>query len=68
MERLLDKVVMLFRYLQDKDIFEKYYKQHGEAASRRALGLRRRRALDDHEAEARVRLPVHLEARGCSST
>ncbi|KAH7431373.1 hypothetical protein KP509_08G045100 [Ceratopteris richardii] len=27
-ESLLDKVMMLFRYLQEKDIFEKYYKQH----------------------------------------
>ena len=37
MERLLDKVVMLFRYLQDKDIFEKYYKQH---LAKRLLGAR----------------------------
>jgi len=27
-ELILDKVMMLFRYLQDKDVFEKYYKQH----------------------------------------
>eukprot|EP00891_Asterochloris_glomerata_P001669 jgi/Astpho2/1669/e_gw1.00032.27.1_t len=27
-EDVLDKVMMLFRYLQEKDIFEKYYKQH----------------------------------------
>eukprot|EP00884_Botryococcus_braunii_P000722 jgi/Botrbrau1/10650/Bobra.53_2s0008.1 len=27
-ELVLDKVMMLFRYLQEKDIFEKYYKQH----------------------------------------
>lgn len=27
-EIVLDKVMMLFRYLQEKDIFEKYYKQH----------------------------------------
>ncbi|KAJ7943492.1 putative Cullin [Quillaja saponaria] len=25
---ILDKVMMLFRYLQDKDVFEKYHKQH----------------------------------------
>ncbi len=24
----LDRVMMLFRYLQEKDVFEKYYKQH----------------------------------------
>eukprot|EP01126_Amoeba_proteus_P042960 TRINITY_DN4684_c0_g1_i2.p1 TRINITY_DN4684_c0_g1~~TRINITY_DN4684_c0_g1_i2.p1 ORF type:complete len:679 (-),score=112.16 TRINITY_DN4684_c0_g1_i2:419-2371(-) len=27
-EEVLDKVMMLFRFLTDKDIFEKYYKQH----------------------------------------
>ncbi|KAL8111967.1 cullin-3A [Apium graveolens] len=27
-EITLDKVMMLFRYLQEKDVFEKYYKQH----------------------------------------
>ncbi|KAL1194519.1 Cullin-3A [Cardamine amara subsp. amara] len=27
-EIILDKVMMLFRYLQEKDVFEKYYKQH----------------------------------------
>lgn len=27
-ESTLDKIVMLFRYLQEKDVFEKYYKQH----------------------------------------
>jgi cullin 3 len=28
LETVLDKVMMLFRYLQEKDLFEKYYKQH----------------------------------------
>ncbi|XP_022774482.1 cullin-3A-like [Durio zibethinus] len=27
-ELVLDKVMMLFRYLQEKDVYEKYYKQH----------------------------------------
>ena len=36
-ETLLDKVVMLFRYLQEKDVFEKYYKQH---LAKRLLGGR----------------------------
>uniref|UniRef100_A0A0D6QYY6 Cullin family profile domain-containing protein n=1 Tax=Araucaria cunninghamii TaxID=56994 RepID=A0A0D6QYY6_ARACU len=27
-EVVLDKVMMLFRYLHEKDVFEKYYKQH----------------------------------------
>ena len=27
-EVILDKTILLFRYLQDKDIFERYYKQH----------------------------------------
>jgi cullin 3 len=25
---VLDKTITLFRFLQDKDIFERYYKQH----------------------------------------
>ena len=25
---VLDKGIMLFRFLQEKDVFEKYYKQH----------------------------------------
>ena len=36
-EQTLDKVVMLFRYLQEKDVFEKYYKQH---LAKRLLGGR----------------------------
>jgi len=36
-EQVLDKVVMLFRYLQEKDVFEKYYKQH---LAKRLLGGR----------------------------
>merc|ERR1719181_1299644 len=36
-EHTLDKVVMLFRYLQEKDVFEKYYKQH---LAKRLLGGR----------------------------
>jgi len=36
-ETTLDKVVMLFRYLQEKDVFEKYYKQH---LAKRLLGGR----------------------------
>ncbi|KAL6562526.1 Cullin-3A [Orobanche gracilis] len=27
-DAILDKVMILFRYLQEKDVFEKYYKQH----------------------------------------
>ena len=36
-DTILDKVVMLFRYLQEKDVFEKYYKQH---LAKRLLGGR----------------------------
>lgn len=27
-EAVLDKTMVLFRFLQDKDVFERYYKQH----------------------------------------
>lgn len=43
-EQLLEKVMMLFRFIQEKDIFEKYYKQH--LARRLLLG---RSASDDAE-------------------
>ncbi|KAH3761929.1 cullin C [Pelomyxa schiedti] len=41
---ILDKVIVLFRFLQDKDVFEKYYKQH--LAKRLLLG---RSVSDDAE-------------------
>lgn len=28
LEAVLDKVMTIFRFLQEKDVFEKYYKQH----------------------------------------
>mmetsp|Transcript_1703 Transcript_1703/g.5934 ORF Transcript_1703/g.5934 Transcript_1703/m.5934 type:complete len:401 (-) Transcript_1703:126-1328(-) len=36
-EAVLDKVIVLFRYLQEKDVFEKYYKSH---LAKRLLGGR----------------------------
>ena len=36
-DRELDKVIVIFRYLQDKDIFENFYKQH---LAKRLLGQR----------------------------
>eukprot|EP01116_Phalansterium_solitarium_P016027 TRINITY_DN3623_c0_g1_i1.p1 TRINITY_DN3623_c0_g1~~TRINITY_DN3623_c0_g1_i1.p1 ORF type:complete len:724 (-),score=229.24 TRINITY_DN3623_c0_g1_i1:473-2644(-) len=41
---ILDKVMMLFRFIQEKDVFEKYYKQH--LARRLLLG---RSVSDDAE-------------------
>jgi cullin 3 len=43
-EQVLDKVMMLFRFIQEKDVFEKYYKQH--LAKRLLLG---RSVSDDAE-------------------
>lgn len=28
MESILDKAMVLFRFMQEKDVFERYYKQH----------------------------------------
>lgn len=50
-ERLLDKTMMLFRYLQEKDVFEKYYKQH---LAKRLLGGRT--VSDDAERSFIVKL------------
>ena len=50
-ESVLDKVMMLFRYLQEKDVFEKYYKQH--LAKRLLSG---RTVSDDAERSLLVKL------------
>ncbi|GAB4829175.1 hypothetical protein Ancab_018840 [Ancistrocladus abbreviatus] len=50
-EIVLDKVMMLFRYLQEKDVFEKYYKQH--LAKRLLSG---KTASDDAERSLIVKL------------
>ncbi|XP_059670320.1 cullin-3A-like [Cornus florida] len=50
-EVVLDKVMMLFRYLQEKDVFEKYYKQH--LAKRLLSG---KTASDDAERSLIVKL------------
>ena len=44
-ETVLDKVMILFRYLSEKDMFEKYYKQHlaKRLLSGRAVSLSARR-------------------------
>ncbi|XP_073118727.1 cullin-3A-like [Henckelia pumila] len=50
-ETVLDKVMILFRYLQEKDVFEKYYKQH--LAKRLLSG---KTASDDAERSLIVKL------------
>ncbi|KAK8522909.1 hypothetical protein V6N13_115857 [Hibiscus sabdariffa] len=50
-EIILDKVMMLFRYLREKDVFEKYYKQH--LAKRLLLG---KTVCDDAERSLIVKL------------
>ncbi|KIZ00668.1 cullin 3 [Monoraphidium neglectum] len=50
-EAVLDKTMALFRYLQEKDVFEKYYKQH---LAKRLLGGRT--VSDDAERGMLVKL------------
>lgn len=50
-ESLLDRTISLFRYLQEKDVFEKYYKQH--LAKRLLHG---RSSSDDAERSMLVKL------------
>ena len=50
-EALLDRTIALFRYLQEKDVFEKYYKQH--LAKRLLHG---RSSSDDAERSTLVKL------------
>jgi hypothetical protein len=51
-EAVLDQVMTLFRYLQEKDVFEKYYKQH--LAKRLLSG---RSVSDDAERSLIVKVP-----------
>ena len=62
-EQVLDKVMMLFRYLQEKDIFEKYYKQH--LAKRLLSG---RTVSDDAERSLLVKLKTECgyQVRCCA--
>lgn len=52
-EAMLDKVMTLFRYLQEKDVFEKYYKMH---LSKRLLNKDKRSVSDDAERSMLVKL------------
>ena len=52
---LLDKVMMLFRFIQEKDVFEKYYKQH--LAKRLLLG---KSCSDDAERNMIGKLKVRI--------
>lgn len=56
-EKTLDKVMMIFRFLQEKDVFEKYYKQH--LAKRLLLG---RSVSDDAERNMIAKLKVRSHA------
>ncbi|EPS73946.1 hypothetical protein M569_00804, partial [Genlisea aurea] len=52
-EAVFDKVMALFRYLQEKDVFQKYYKQH--LAKRLLSG---KRVSDDAETSLIVKLRI----------
>ena len=53
LEQLLDRCMILFRFLQEKDLFERYYKQH---LAKRLLGSKSH--LDDAEKSMVSKLKV----------
>lgn len=59
-ENVLDKTMVLFRFLQEKDVFERYYKQH--LAKRLLLN---KSVSDDNEknmiSKLKVRFNVNYE-------
>ena len=59
-EQVLDKTMVLFRYLQEKDVFERYYKQH--LAKRLLLG---KSVSDDSEKNMISKLKTEC---GCQFT
>ncbi|CAM9394412.1 unnamed protein product, partial [Heterosigma akashiwo] len=63
-EEYLEKVVQLFSYLTDKDLFAEIYRTQLAAAAQPAVGLDDAPAADDRQAEAAVRLAVHGQDGG----
>ena len=66
-EAVLDKSMVLFRFLQEKDVFERYYKQH--LAKRLLLN---KSVSDDSEKNMISKLKVSVGSgpgrlRGCAS-
>ena len=57
-EMVLDKTMVLFRFLQEKDVFERYYKQH---LARRLLG--NKSISDDSEKNMITKLKVGNDMR-----
>lgn len=54
-ESILDKAMVLFRFMQEKDVFERYYKQH---LARRLLT--NKSVSDDSEKNMISKLKVHI--------
>lgn len=55
-EAVLDKTMVLFRFLQEKDVFERYYKQH--LAKRLLLN---KSVSDDSEKNMISKLKVRMQ-------
>lgn len=55
MESILDKAMVLFKFMQEKDVFERYYKQH---LARRLLT--NKSVSDDSEKNMISKLKVHV--------
>jgi len=61
-ENVLDKSMVLFRFLQEKDVFERYYKQH--LAKRLLLN---KSVSDDSEKNMISKLKVTVAVMGCNT-
>jgi len=61
-ENVLDKSMVLFRFLQEKDVFERYYKQH--LAKRLLLN---KSVSDDSEKNMISKLKVLFAVLTCNS-
>jgi len=61
-ENVLDKSMVLFRFLQEKDVFERYYKQH--LAKRLLLN---KSVSDDSEKNMISKLKVPFALLTCNS-
>ena len=60
-ESILDKAMVLFRFMQEKDVFERYYKQH---LARRLLT--NKSVSDDSEKNMISKLKVRRRGHQCA--
>ena len=63
LEQLLDRCMILFRFLQEKDLFERYYKQH---LAKRLLGSKSHLDVAEKSMVSKLKVRSRLLHAPCS--